>query len=84
MERGFLFLEPAIPRGCLRQEGLRKQGLVLVPWDMATMLSLFLDFWNILTSILGLYGSYTNTSCLNFLINQIARKLGMRHSDTHL
>lgn len=71
-----LFQEPAIPRGWLRQEGLRKHGLVLVPWDMATVLSLSLDFWNILTSILGLHGSYTNTFCLNFLINQITRSWG--------
>lgn len=33
-----LFLELAVPRGWLRQEGLRKHGLVLVPWDVATVL----------------------------------------------
>lgn len=47
-----------------------------MPWGMATVLGLSLDFWNILTSILGLHGSFTNTFCLSFFINQITRSGG--------
>lgn len=51
-------------------------------WDMATVLGLSLDFWSILTSVLGFHGSYTTSLCLSFLGNQSNQKPGCGISST--